>query len=175
MVVTLNNTTLADYNKYLDKEAVVSYYVATQNQQKDSVSMFVAATIPSSICIIISVFAGLLMVVTSISMRFFEMRRQIAVMQTFGFSPSRISFMLLSENLLQFIIALVFAIPVGKVLLDALNKITEIKTVTFSDYFFPTGILLGAGLTLFYIVIAIIPYYFKIRKMNLASELKILE
>ena len=125
------NDEQAFFDTYKDVEHVtyISFTNVIHGEYNDRLAAF---TISSIILTIMSVVVGFMIVFNMMQTNLKEQKRTFATMRTLGYQRRSISLANLFVSIFQFIISMVFAIPIGIVLTKAL-----LKNVSIPDQIYP--------------------------------------
>ena len=159
------------FNKYKDSEHVT--YIAYTNVIKGEFNDRLAAfEISSRLLTFMAIVIGFMIVFNMMQTNLKEQKRTFATMRTLGYQRSSISASNLFISILQYIVAMVFAIPVGillsKGLLTSISTTSEIHPFpkTWQMYVFTTIFVLAFLLISHFIVMS------SMRKWNLPESVK---
>ena len=157
--------------KYKDTAHVtyISYTEVIKGEYNDRLAAF---SISSAILTVMAIVIGFMIVFNMMQTNLKEQKRTFATMRTLGYQRSSISLANLFTNIIQFIVAMIFAIPIGivlaKTLLNAISIPDQIYPFpkTYTMYVFSTVIVLLFLLVSHFLVMS------SMRKWNLPESVK---
>ena len=161
----------AFFNKYKDVEHVtyISYTKVIKGEFDDRLAAF---NISSIILTIMAIVVGFMIVFNMMQTNLKEQKRTFATMRTLGYQRRSISMANLFTSVIQFIVSMVFAVPLGilltKTLLNAISVPDQIFPFpqTWTIYVFSTVIVLAFLLVSHFLVMN------SMKKWNLPESVK---
>lgn len=121
--------------------------------------------------IILAVFLAVVVLYSMGLLTFEERRNELATLKVIGFGTKKLRTMLLQQNLIITIIAILFGIPLGKVILDVLlNSLGD--SIDIPAQISLTNLILAMGITFVVSILVNLLFTNKIRKLDMVEEFK---
>ena len=161
----------AFFKKYKDNEHItyISYTDVIRGEFNDRLAAF---EISSVLLTAMSIIVGFMIVFNMMQTNLKEQKRTFATMRTLGYQRSSISMANLFTSAIQFIVAMVFAIPVGILLSKYL-----LRSITIPDQIFPfprtwTMYVLSTVIVLVFLLVSHFLVMSTMKKWNLPESVK---
>ena len=170
LLVKVNNEK-AFFDKYKDAPHVtyISYTKVIKGEFNDRLAAF---NISSIILTFMSIVVGFMIVFNMMQTNLKEQKRTFATMRTLGYQRSAISTANLFTSIIQFVVAMIFAIPIGILLAKGLLKSISVPDQIFP---FPKTWTMYVFSTIIVLVFLLISHYLvmsAMKRWNLPSSVK---